>query len=181
MKDKRPRSSARGAGRPGTSRFATIGDSANRSFASLVARHGRTNHELASAKAKLVSIGEELRVLNADLAGLLEAVEVAVVLLDAAGCVRRFTREAGVLLKLTTESVGRPIDSVARELHAPDLQLWVAQAMRTGATVESEVEHRILGWRRLRIRPHHALDRRADGAVLTLVRIPWTAVPARER
>jgi two-component system CheB/CheR fusion protein len=130
-----------------------------------------TNEELTTVNDELNARNQELQLANADLVNLLETVEIPVVMLDANRRVRRFTPQAGALLSLTPAAVGKPIGDVALELHAPDLESWVAQATETGAMVESEVQDRAERWHRMRIRPHRALDGRADGTILSLVDI----------
>ena len=109
--------------------------------------------------------------MNADLANLLETVEAPIVMLDGNRRIRRFTPQAAKFLNLPPEAVGKSIGNVALDLNAPDLELWIAQTMRTGAMVESEVQDQAERWHRLRIRPHRALDGSADGAIVSLVDI----------
>lgn len=138
-----------------------------------------TKEELETAKEELQATNveldrrnHELQLLDADLVGLLETVEVPLVLLDAKRRIRRFTAQAGASLNLTPATVGKPIGDVALDLHAPDLDLWVAQAMQTGAIVEAEVQDRTERWHRMRVRPQRGLDGRAAGAIVSLVDIP---------
>ena len=130
-----------------------------------------TNEELTTVNDELNGRNQELQLLNADLVNLLETVEIPLIMLDANRRIRRFTPQAGAFLNLTPAAVGEPIGSVALDLHAPDLDLWVAQTMQTGAMVESEVQDRAERWHRMQIRPHRALDGRADGAIISLVDI----------
>jgi chemotaxis methyl-accepting protein methylase/PAS domain-containing protein len=130
-----------------------------------------TTDELTAVNDELSGRNEELQLLNADLVNLLETVDVPIVMLDASRRIRRFTPRAGAFLNLTQESVGQPIESVALQLQAPDLELWVAQAMHSGAIVESEVQDGADRWHRMQIRPHRALDGRADGTIVSLVDI----------
>jgi two-component system CheB/CheR fusion protein len=130
-----------------------------------------TNEELTTVNDELNGRNQELQLLNADLVNLLEAVEIPVVMLDANRRIRRFTPRAGAFLNLTPAAVGQPIGSVALDLHAPDLELWIAQTMQTGAMVESEVQDPAERWHRMRIRPHRTLDGRADGTIISLVDI----------
>jgi two-component system CheB/CheR fusion protein len=130
-----------------------------------------TNEELTTVNDELNGRNQELQLANADLTNLLETVEIPVVMLDANRRVRRFTPQAGALLNLTPAAVGKPIGDVALELQAPDLESWVAQGTQTGVMVESEIQDRAERWHRMRIRPHRALDGRADGTILSLVDI----------
>jgi two-component system CheB/CheR fusion protein len=130
-----------------------------------------TNEELTTVNDELNGRNQELHLLNVDLGSLLETVEIPIVMLDAKCRIRRFTRQAGAFLSLTPASVGQPIGNVALDLHAPDLELWVAQAMESGAVVESEVQDRAERWHRMQIRPRRALDGRVDGTIISLVDI----------
>ncbi len=130
-----------------------------------------TNEELTTVNDELNGRNQELQLVNTDLVNLLETVDIPIIILDASRRIRRFTPQAGAFLKLTSAAVGEPIGTVALHLHAPDLELWVAQTMQTGAMVESEVQDRADRWHRMQIRPHRALDGRADGAIISLVDI----------
>jgi two-component system CheB/CheR fusion protein len=130
-----------------------------------------TNEELTTLNDELNGRNQELQLANADLTNLLETVEMPIVMLDANRRIRRFTPQAGVFLNLTPAAVGKPIGDIALELNAPDLESWVAQTMKTGAMVEAEVQDQAERWHRMRIRPHRALDGRADGTILSLVDI----------
>ncbi len=173
--------------------------STRESLGSLIEEHGRANDELASANTEFMSVNEELQsvneeletakeelqstndelnsrnqelqLLNADLVNVFENVEIPIVMVDANGCIRRFTPRAGALLNLTPAAVGKPIGSAALDLHAPDLQAWVAQSLQTGVMVESEVQDRAERWHRMQIRPHRALDGNVDGTIISLVDI----------
>jgi two-component system, chemotaxis family, CheB/CheR fusion protein len=114
---------------------------------------------------------DELRALSADLANLLETVDVPIVILDAAGRIRRFSPKAGAFLGLAPGSAGTSIGDVALARVNPDLELWLSQTMRTGAMVEAEVQDPAQRWYRMQIRPHRALDGRADGTIISLVDI----------
>jgi two-component system CheB/CheR fusion protein len=47
----------------------------------------------------------------------------------------------------------------------------VTQTVKTGVMMESEVQDRAERWHRVQIRPHRALDGRADGTIISLVDI----------
>ncbi len=130
-----------------------------------------TNEELTTVNEELNGRNQDLQRANADLVNLLETVEIPLVMLDANRRIRRFTPQAGALLNLTPAAVGKPVADVAVALRCPDLELWVGQTMKAGAMVESEVQDRTERWHRMRIRPHRALDGRADGTILSLVDI----------
>lgn len=130
-----------------------------------------TNEELTTVNDELNGRNQELQLANADLVNLLETVEIPIIILDANRRIRRFTPRAGAFLKLTLAAVGQSITSVALDLHAPDLEAWIAQAMRTGVMVESEVQDRAEHWHRMQIRPHRGLEGSADGAIISLVDI----------
>ncbi len=130
-----------------------------------------TNEELTTVNDELNGRNQELQLLNSDLSNLLETVEIPVLMLDANRRIRRFTTQAGAFLNLAPAAVGKPIGDVTLDLLAPDLELWVTQTMQTGVMVESEVQDRAERWHRMRIRPHRALDGRADGTIISLVDI----------
>ena len=130
-----------------------------------------TNEELTTVNDELQGRNQELQGSNADVMNLLDAVEIPIVMLDGARRIRRFTQRASGFMGLTPADVGRRVTDVALPILAPDLEQWIARAMREAILVEAEVQDRSDRWHRLQIRPRRATDGRVDGAILSLVDI----------
>ncbi len=130
-----------------------------------------TNEELTTVNDELHGRNQDLQLVNADVLNLLDAVEIPIVMLDEGRRVRRFTGRASTFMGLTPAHVGRRITEVALSLQAPDLEQWIARAMKEGILVEAEVQDRSERWHRLQIRPHRAAGGNTDGAILSLVDI----------
>jgi two-component system CheB/CheR fusion protein len=149
-----------------------------------------TNEELTTSKEEMQSMNEELQTLNNelqvkvddlsrasnDMKNLLDSTEIAVLFLDDALNVRRFTPQAAKLIKLIPGDVGRPLSDLATDLHYPGLGDDAREVLRTLAFKESVIEGR--GGRRFsaRVMPYRTSDNRIDGLVITFTAIPGKAV-----
>ncbi|MEQ1568723.1 MAG: ATP-binding protein, partial [Myxococcota bacterium] len=144
-----------------------------------------TNEELETAKEELQSVNEELLTVNEqlhgrnndlmalsdDLTNLLGSAVVSMVALDGALAIRRFTPAAAQVLGLRQSDVGRPLQSLALPIGAPDLPEVCAQVAVHDGVVEREVRHDGGRWYTLRVHPYRATDGHTDGAVVVLVDI----------
>ncbi|MCX4240050.1 CheR family methyltransferase [Paraliomyxa miuraensis] len=142
-----------------------------------------TNEELESAKEELQSTNEELTTVNdelrnrnqeldlvaADLGGVLESIDVPVVIVDHDLRIRRFTPMAREISWILPADVGRPIEEIKLKLDVDDLVERIHDVMTTGRENEWEIQTREGNWRRLRIRPYHTTSHRPDGAILSFV------------
>jgi two-component system, chemotaxis family, CheB/CheR fusion protein len=142
-----------------------------------------TNEELESAKEELQSANEELTTLNDelrarnseldrlayDLANILEAADIPIVIVDTERRIRRFTPDARALFTLVSTHVGRPIDEIKPNIDVHDLDGRIAEVMARGQPAEWEVQDRGGRWFRMKIRPYRAGARGLDGAVLSFV------------
>ncbi len=143
------------------------------------------NEELETAKEELQSTNEELSTLNdemqmrnlelnsvnSDLVNILASVEVPIVIVDGDRRIRRFTPKARPILKLLPTDVGRPIDDIKPNLAVDDLDQKIAEVIDTVTSHEEEVLGRDGRWVRLQIRPYTTVDKRIDGAVISVVDI----------
>jgi two-component system CheB/CheR fusion protein len=151
-----------------------------------------TNEELTTSKEEMQSMNEELQTLNAelqakvddlsrasnDMKNLLDSTGIAVLFLDDALLVRRFTPEAATLIKLIPSDVGRPLADLATTLEYPELYDDARAVLRTLAFKETAVD---AGRKRrftVRIMPYRTSDNRIDGVVITFVGAASTAAPA---
>lgn len=144
-----------------------------------------TNEELMTSKEEMQSMNEELQTLNhelqakvddlasasSDMRNLLDSTEIAILFLDGALAVRRFTPEAAKLIKLIPTDVGRPLSDLATDLRYPELHDDAREVLRTLVFVERSVPSRNEKWFRVRIMPYRTLDNRIDGLVITFTNI----------
>ncbi|HXY08277.1 MAG TPA: chemotaxis protein CheB [Terriglobales bacterium] len=144
-----------------------------------------TNEELETAKEELQSSNEELTTLNeelqnrntelsqtaSDLNGLLNGVDIPVVILGKDLCIRRFTPAAEKLMNLIPADVGRPISQIRPNIDFPDLDGLAAEVVRNLQPLEKEVRDQKGHWYALRIRPYEAIEDRIEGILIALVDI----------
>jgi two-component system CheB/CheR fusion protein len=143
-----------------------------------------TNEELTTSREEMQSMNEELQTVNAeqqskveelsrassDMKNLLNSTDIATIFLDGALRVRRFTAQAGRLMKIIPGDVGRPITDLGSDLLYPELGFDVTEVLRTLARAEKEVAtdgH----WYMARIMPYRTLDDVIDGVVITFSEI----------
>ena len=128
-----------------------------------------TNEELNTLNAELHSRNDELSRLNSDLVNLLSSVQLAVIMVDRAMHIRRFTPAAEKLFNLIPTDVGRPIQHLKHNLACPELEQWIREAIDSITPIDREIQDLDGHWYALRVRPYCSADNRIDGAVLALV------------
>ena len=154
-----------------------------------------TNEELTTSKEEMQSMNEELQTLNSelqakvddlsrasnDMRNLLDSTEIAVLFLDEALNVRRFTPQAAKVIKLIPGDVGRPLADLVSDLDYPELYDDAREVLRTLVFSEKTVAGR--GGRRftVRVMPYRTNDNRIDGLVITLNRIPAEEPPSAKQ
>jgi two-component system CheB/CheR fusion protein len=127
-----------------------------------------TNEELNTVNSELHSRNDELRRINSDLVNLLSNVEIAIVMVDSALRIRRFTPMAERLLNLIPGDVGRPISHIKPNILCPELEKMIVQATERVQTVNQDVKDNEGRSYSLRIRPYRSAENRIDGAVLMI-------------
>ena len=130
-----------------------------------------TNEELSTLNEELQTRNSELDLVNSDLVNILGSVEVPIVIVDGARRIRRFTPKARPILNLLPGDVGRPIDDIKPALRIEGLDQMIAEVIETVVTREEEVRDQEGRWYRLQIRPYTTVDKRVDGAVISIVDI----------
>jgi two-component system, chemotaxis family, CheB/CheR fusion protein len=144
-----------------------------------------TNEELMTSKEEMQSMNEELETLNHeleskldehartsnDMRNLLDSTEIAVLFLDDALNVRRFTPKTTTLFKLIPGDVGRPLADLSSELAYDDLYDDAREVLRTLAFKETLVADRRGRPFRVRVMPYRTADNRIDGLVITLTSV----------
>ena len=153
-----------------------------------------TNEELTTSKEEMQSMNEELQTLNAelqakvddlsrasnDMKNLLDSTAIAVLFLDEALNVRRFTPQAATLIKLIPGDVGRPLADLATSLEYPSLYDDAREVLRTLVFKETLVDARDGRRFVVRVMPYRTTDNRIDGVVITFQSVPVTGAPADE-
>ena len=143
-----------------------------------------SNEELQSTNEELHSVNEELYTVNAeyqnkindltemtsDLDSLMESTDVATVFLDEDLCIRKFTPQIGPVFKLMPHDTGRCIDSFAHHLERPGLIEDIRAVLKSGESLEEEVQDDEGRWMYLRVLPYRS-KREVKGVVLTLIDI----------
>jgi two-component system CheB/CheR fusion protein len=144
-----------------------------------------TNEELTTSQEEVQSMNEELSTLNDelqakvdelsrtgnDMKNLLDSTEIAVVFLDEALNVRRFTPKAATLIKLIAGDVGRPLADLATNLDYPALHDDALDVLRTLVFKETRVKSRDGSAFSVRIMPYRTTDNRIDGVVITFTKL----------
>ncbi|MHB8068657.1 MAG: chemotaxis protein CheB [Desulfobaccales bacterium] len=152
--------------------------SANEEFQSVNEELETAKEELQSANEELTSLNEELNVRNAELiqlnndyTNLLLSTSIPIIMLGRDLRIRHITPQAHELFNLIPGDVGRPISDIKLNLEIPGLDALALEVIDTLAVKTQEVKDSHGHWYRLTIRPYYTLDRKIDGAVITLTDI----------
>jgi len=138
-----------------------------------------TNEELESAKEELQSLNEELSTLNeqlqqrnaevqlrsAEMSGLLEALDMPLVLLTRDLRLRAYNARAASDFHFTAAQVGREIGDSSLPISPANLGELVERAFAAAETVEQEILGPRGMWQALRIWPIHAVDESGTVAI----------------
>ena len=141
-----------------------------------------TNEELETSKEELQSTNEELNTLNDelrnrnfelgqannDLANLLDAIRIPILLVGADLRIRRLTSLASDIFHVLPSDVGRPITDIRDNLQVPDLAKLIRHTITNLSPIQREVQDVEGHWRSLEIRPYRTADNRIEGAVVAL-------------
>jgi two-component system CheB/CheR fusion protein len=130
-----------------------------------------TNEELSTLNEELQARNAELDAVNGDLFNILGSVEVPIVIVDGQRRIRRFTPKARPILNLRPADVGRPIGDMRPALAIEDLDHKIADVIDSVAVHEEEVRGRNGEWYRFQIRPYTTVDKKIDGAVISVIDI----------
>jgi PAS domain S-box-containing protein len=129
-----------------------------------------SNEELAAINSQLAAKVADLEASRSDLAGVLGATNIAMLILDAELRIEKFTPPAAVLLNLCDNDLGRPWNAVARgfdEQLAIDAQLTIET--RTPIEKNVRAHHHECFLRRVQV--YGAEGARVGGVVVTFVDI----------
>lgn len=143
------------------------------------------NEELETSREEMQSLNEELTTVNAqlrakveehlatssDLSSLLSSTDIAVLFLDTAFRIRRYTPAVRALLDLIASDVGRPLAALARRFDDPQLDDDARAVLERLVPVEREVVAADGRYYLRRVLPYRTADNRIDGVVVTFVDI----------
>lgn len=139
-----------------------------------------TNEELNTSKEEMQSINEELQTVNNelqvkvdelsrvsdDMRNLLNSTDIAILFLDSALNVRRFTNQTASVIKLIPSDVGRPVTDLVIELDYPNLASDARDVLHSLVFKETQVSAKDGRWFTVRILPYRTQENRIDGVVI---------------
>jgi two-component system CheB/CheR fusion protein len=142
-----------------------------------------TNEELTTSREEMQSLNEELQTVNAelqskvedlsrssnDMKNLLDSTDIAIVFLDNALHVRRFTNSTTRIIKLIQSDIGRPLSDIVSKLDYPSLREDSLEVLRTLVFSEKEVYGLDGRCFLVRIMPYRTTGNVIDGLVITFV------------
>ena len=144
-----------------------------------------SNEELETGKEEMQSLNEELHTVNAqlrakveeqqatsgDLTSLLASTDIAVLFLDPALRIRRYTQAARELVDLIPGDVGRPLVALARRFDYPHLDDDCRAVLERLVPVEREVPGDGGRHYLCRVTAYRTTDNRIDGVVVAFVEV----------
>lgn len=147
-----------------------------------------TNEELTTSKEEMQSMNEELQTINSelqtklddlalaqsDMQNLLNSIDIAILFLDQALNVRRYTERAARIFSLRENDMGRPLSDLNTSLHYPEMWADARETLRTLVVTEKQIQTTDQRWFSVRIMPYRRLDNVIDGVVITMVDITDT-------
>ncbi len=147
-----------------------------------------TNEELTTSKEEMQSLNEELQTVNAelqskvdelsrassDMRNLLNSTDIAIVFLDHALNLRRFTTPTTRIIKLIPTDVGRPLTDIATALDYPGLADDAQGVLASLVPSEKQIATQDGLWYSVRIMPYRTTENMIDGVVITFTDISVT-------
>ncbi len=127
------------------------------------------NEELSTVNLELKLRVDELGRANDDLQNLMTSTDIAVVFLDRALNIGRFTPRARDLFNVIASDIGRPFAHLTHKLDCDDLAASAREVLEHLHLVERQVRTRDGGHFLARILPYRSLEDRVEGVVLTFV------------
>ena len=135
-----------------------------------------SKEELQSMNEELDTVNQELRIkveevtkVNNDLQNFSASTDIAVIFVDRAFRLMRFTPQATRLFNVIEKDIGRDLFDISHKLDYPELRGDLETLLERLQASEREVRSRDGAWYLVRVMPYRALDDRIGGAVLTFV------------
>ncbi len=135
-----------------------------------------SNEELLASTEEVRRGNEILRHANNDLSNLLANSDIAIVLLDSKLAIHRFTPAAEKVLGLSSDEIGRSVETAKLSLRLPNLKDLLLNVIKTGQRHALEAQDLQGRWYYLILRPYRT-DKsggeksRIEGAVMALIDI----------
>ena len=129
------------------------------------------NEELSTVNSQLRAKMEEHQAASSDLVSLLASTDIAVLFLDTAFRIRRYTPAVRDLVDLIAADVGRPLAALARKFNDPHLDDDCRSVLGRLIPAEREVAGADGRHYLRRVTPYRTTDNRIDGVVVAFVDI----------
>ena len=144
-----------------------------------------TNEELTSSKEEMMSLNEEVVTVNAelqarvtelldtnsDLHNLMSSLDTAIVFLDNALKIRRFTPQISRIINLLPGDVGRPLKDLVTDLKSENIAESAKKVLDTLVAREVQVESVDGKWYLMRIIPYRNIKDIIGGVLLSFADI----------
>ena len=150
----------------------------NEEFQSINEELETSKEELQSTNEELITLNqenkhkvEELSQLTSDLQNLFVATDVATLLLDRHGRIKRFTPKVEVLFNILPSDIGQHLTHLTHKLGQGNFVDDARNVFKTLLPVEREIQTDGGVWHLLRLHPYRTAEDRIDGVVLTFVDI----------
>jgi two-component system CheB/CheR fusion protein len=130
-----------------------------------------SNEELQTLNEELKNRNQSLNVINDDLLNVLKNVELSVLIVNNDLLIRRFTPFAQELFKIKPSDVGRSITDFHLGLSAEELEKVIRNVTTKFVAATQEVSGGQGRVYEMHIQPYLTVDKKVDGAVLSLVDI----------
>lgn len=125
------------------------------------------NEELSTVNNQLENKIVELERVNNDISNLINSTQLAVLFLDKALVIRRFTPSAADLLRILDTDIGRPISDLSVRVNDPRLYEDVETCITTLATLSAHVSSLDSRWFHRQVLPYRTSDNRIEGVLVT--------------
>jgi two-component system CheB/CheR fusion protein len=125
-----------------------------------------TNEELSTVNEELRHRNRELCALSGDLANVLTATHIPIVIVGSDLRVRRLTPAANRVMKVIASDAGRPLGDIKLRVTVDELESNIMRTIETLEVYTTNVQDEEGRWWELTIRPYQTPDRKVDGAVL---------------
>ncbi|HSQ48540.1 MAG TPA: ATP-binding protein, partial [Candidatus Deferrimicrobiaceae bacterium] len=126
-----------------------------------------TNEELTTLNDELKNRNQNLTVLNDDLGNLMTSIDSAVVIVDNAFKIRRFTSQAQELLRLLSTDIEHRIVDIRFGIPIEDLEKSLQKVTSNLELVRQEIKTPQGRYYQLRIRPYLTSEKKVGGAILS--------------
>jgi two-component system CheB/CheR fusion protein len=125
-----------------------------------------TNEELSTVNEELRHRNRELSALSGDLANVITATQIPIVIVGSDLRVRRLTPAASRVMKVIASDAGRPLGDIKLRVRVDELESNIMRTIETLEVYTKNVQDEEGRWWELTIRPYQTPERKVDGAVL---------------